>query len=81
MLPNQESDNPNQITVNTMIIDRSEWAPVRYGKTSVVASAETAREILMQNAIQMIEENGGIFVSMEDEPSRICEVCEKCRSE
>lgn len=67
--------NPNGIKVNTMIIDRDEWAPVRYGKGSVVASAETARDLLTQKAAKMIEKNGGLLVHIgEDAGPRVCEV-------
>ena len=75
ILPETNDPNPNHIQVNTMIIDRSEWAPVRYGKGSMVASAETARDLIMENAIHMIEENGGLLVQTEkEEDMKICEV-------
>ena len=72
---NMTDPNPNGIKVNTMIIDRNEWAPVRYGKGSAVASAETARDLLTQNAVKMIEKNGGLLVYMGEESGpRVCEV-------
>lgn len=73
ILHDQDNPNPNNIKVKTVIIDRCEWAPVRYGKGSVVASAETARDLLVENASRMIEENGGLLVPMDDE-LKICEV-------
>lgn len=75
VLPNANDPNPNHIKVDTMIIDRSEWAPVRYGKHSVVASAETARELLRANAMKWIEQSGGLLVQM-TQPAEdyMCEV-------
>ena len=75
VLPDSKDPNPNRIKVNTMIIDRSEWAPVRNGKASVVASSETARELLMANAVELIERNGGLLVQMDPlAEDRLCEV-------
>ena len=75
ILPETNDPNPNHIQVNTMIIDRCEWAPVRYGKGSLVASAETARDLIMENAIHMIEENGSRIIQTEkEEDIKICEV-------
>lgn len=75
VLPDSRDPNPNRIKVNTMIIDRSEWAPVRNGKASVVASSETARELLMANAVALIEQNGGLLVQMDPlSEDKLCEV-------
>lgn len=74
----QAESNPNHLHVEAIVIDRSEWAPVRNGKESSVATAATACETLLENGARWVERNGG---RVEQEEKALCEVGETRRGE